>query len=66
MEAERKDRDSAWLLTHPRELCNHCWEWINTDDCELYGLSGCAARLREVYNNYLLGQTDECRYFFEK
>lgn len=30
MEDERKGKDAAWLVSHPRELCKHCLEWNET------------------------------------
>ena len=59
---ERKGKDAAWLLTHPRELCKDCWEWSVCSDEPWDDMSGCTARIHETYNEYLLGVSNDCRY----
>ena len=63
-EENRRNKDAAWLLTHPRELCKHCSEWHECEDTVYDDMSGCAAAI-QPYNNYLLGWSDTCEHFFE-
>lgn len=65
MEDERKGKDSAWLLSHPRELCKHCSEWNECEGTPWDDISGCAANTGVTGNDYLLGRTDTCKHFFE-
>lgn len=65
MEDERKGKDSAWLLSHPREMCKHCSEWNECSGEPWDDISGCAAKTGVIGNYYLLGETDTCKYFFE-
>lgn len=62
---DRQEKDVAWLLSHPRELCTHCWEWVQCDNSPQCDISCCAAVIRTTYNLYLLGKTDDCEYFME-
>lgn len=65
MEYERNGKDAGWLLTHPRELCKKCWEWCECSGEPWDDMSGCSARTSITGNDYLLGRSDECRYFLE-
>lgn len=64
MENRRSDKDDAWLLTHPREMCKHCWKWCESSGKSWDAISGCAADTGVTGNDYLLGRTDYCSYFF--
>ena len=61
----RQGKDESWLLSHPRELCTHCWEWVESDNTSHNDISCCAANIRTIYNYYLLGDYDECQYYME-
>jgi hypothetical protein len=65
VEDERKGKDPAWLLSHPRELCEWCSEWNECEDTPWDDISGCSAPVGVTGNDYLLGSTDTCKYFFE-
>jgi hypothetical protein len=65
VEDERKGKDPAWLLSHPRELCKHCSEWNECEETPWDDISGCSAPVGVTGNDYLLGSTDTCKYFFE-
>ena len=65
MEAERRGKDSAWLISHPREMCKHCSEWNECSGEPWDDMSGCAARDVVESHNYLKGLTESCREFFE-
>lgn len=65
MEDERKGKDPAWLITHPRELCKRCLDWYDCSGEPWDDMSGCAANTGIIGNGYLLGRTDTCKHFFE-
>lgn len=65
MEDERKGKDAAWLLSHPRELCKHCLDWNDSSGEPWDDMSGCAAIDVSESHNYLMGYTESCREFFE-
>lgn len=64
-EINRKGKDAGWKLSHPRELCVHCWEWIENDGTPQNDISGCSAIIKTDLNYYLLDKTNECPYFIE-
>lgn len=45
MEDERKGKDAAWLVSHPRELCKHCLEWNECSDEPWDDISGWGANI---------------------
>lgn len=65
MEDERKGKDDAWLLSHPRAMCKHCSEWNECSGEPWDDIDGCSAPVGVIGNAYLLGDTNECKYFFE-
>lgn len=62
---DRQGKDVSWLLSHPRELCSHCWEWVEGDGTPQNDMDCCAANIRTTCNYYLLGKSNECPYFME-
>lgn len=65
MDDDRIGKDACWLLTHPRELCKQCWEWYNCSGEPWDDMSGCSAKTGNLGNKYLLGFSDDCKYFFK-
>ena len=65
MEDERKGKDCAWLLSHPRAMCKHCSEWSECSGEPWDDISSCSAAVGVVGNDYLLGRKDTCKYFSE-
>lgn len=65
MEEERRGKDAAWLLSHPRRLCKFCWEWNECSGEPWDNISGCSAKTGVTGNDYLLGRDDVCKFFFD-
>lgn len=65
MEDERKNKDYAWRLSHPRKMCENCMDWHDCDNTPWDDISGCASNNVNESHNYLLGYTGICKAFFE-
>ena len=65
-EDDRKNKNADWLLSHPRKLCMHCWEWRVCSGEPWDDVSGCHANTGCIGNYYLLGYADDCKFFYQE
>jgi hypothetical protein len=57
-------KDNIYCLSHPRDLCKKCYNWLSQEDVGFNDLPGCSES-RSGCRDYLLGYKNYCLRFLD-